>query len=321
MGNTIDDILANCSNIPEITIIKGPNVAKLLIDAQDGSGEELFATVMPGVTLGYIDIRASVCPDVPAGVGDLLRINCCMSGRGELKMDTGAYFYIQEKELAVSRRGTTGEFYFPGGSYCGMVAYLDRRGMSAETLRMLINMGVDLTRLENCAAGKGTTGVYHVTPEQEGACAWLWRMRTEGDLSDLRLALIVLLRLMCRRMRPEKRGPFFSETQVAMAKYAEKVLTENLDRHVTARALAEYFGVGETTLKNYFRGVYGQNISDYVREKRMLAAAMLLESGDAPVSEVALRVGYANQGKFAAAFRVQFGVSPTEFRRMRRKRR
>ena len=51
----------------------------------------------------------------------------------------------------------------------------------------------------------------------------------------------------------------------------------------------------------------------------MLAAAALLEEGDEPISEIAMRVGYTNQGKFAEAFRAQFGIAPSEYRRLRRR--
>ncbi len=101
---------------PEFTIIKGPNVAKLMLSAEDGEGEELFATVYPGVTLGYLDIGASSSPDAPSVDENLLRINYCMSGRGELTMDNGAYFYIQERELVVSRHPAWGGYYFPGAT-------------------------------------------------------------------------------------------------------------------------------------------------------------------------------------------------------------
>ena len=51
------------------------------------------------------------------------------------------------------------------------------------------------------------------------------------------------------------------------------------------RLLAEKFSVGETSLKNYFRGVYGQNISTYLREARMKAAAEFLEDTSRPIAK------------------------------------
>jgi len=64
--------------------------------------------------------------------------------------------------------------------------------------------------------------------------------------------------------------------------------------------------------------VYGQNISSYLRETRMNAAAKLLADTQYPVAEISVRVGYSNQGKFAAAFREQFHMKPLEYRRQKR---
>jgi AraC-like DNA-binding protein len=44
------------------------------------------------------------------------------------------------------------------------------------------------------------------------------------------------------------------------------------------------------------------------------AARRLLREGRYNVTEVALRVGYTNPSKFAAAFKAQFGVSPSQVR-------
>lgn len=87
--------------------------------------------------------------------------------------------------------------------------------------------------------------------------------------------------------------------------------------HHPAWELAEEFSISETSLKNYFRGVYGQNISVYLREIRMNKAGELLATTRLSVAEIAEQVGYLNQSKFASVFKKQFGVSPLEYRRSR----
>ena len=112
-----------------------------------------------------------------------------------------------------------------------------------------------------------------------------------------------------------KLAHFLSETQVDIAKRVEKIITSDLRQHHPAWELAAQFSVSETSLKNYFRGVFGQNISIYLREVRMKKAAELLTSTRLSVAEIAELVGYSNQGKFAAVFKKQFGLSPLEYRR------
>ena len=114
---------------------------------------------------------------------------------------------------------------------------------------------------------------------------------------------------------PSQACTFFTETQVDIAKQVEKIITSDLRQHHPAWELAARFSVSETSLKNYFRGVYGQNISVYLREIRLKKAAELFASTKLSVSEVAEQVGYMNQSKFAAVFKKQYGQTPLEYRR------
>lgn len=110
---------------------------------------------------------------------------------------------------------------------------------------------------------------------------------------------------------------YFTETQVSIAKQVEQIITADLRQYHPAWELAARFSISETSMKNYFRGVFGQNISAYLREVRMRKAAELLTGSRLSVSEVAEQVGYINQSKFASVFKKQFGMSPLEYRRMK----
>ena len=116
-------------------------------------------------------------------------------------------------------------------------------------------------------------------------------------------------------IRPPKTCGFYTETQVEIAKRAAQILSDDLRQHIPVRQIAERFSVSETSLKNYFRGVFGQNISVYLRETRMKKAAELLSTTKLSVAEAAEQVGYINQSKFASVFKKQFGLSPLEYRR------
>ena len=107
-------------------------------------------------------------------------------------------------------------------------------------------------------------------------------------------------------IRPPKTCGFYTETQVEIAKRAAQILSDDLRQHIPIRQIAERFLVSETSLKNYFRGVYGQNISTWLREIRMNEAARLLSDTKRPIAEISEQVGYSNQGKFAAVLKSSF---------------
>ena len=104
---------------------------------------------------------------------------------------------------------------------------------------------------------------------------------------------------------------------VAVSLKNAQILSNDLRQHIPIRQIAERFSVSETSLKNYFRGVYGQNISTWLREIRMNEAARLLSNTKRPIAEISGQVGYSNQGKFAAVFKKQLGLSPLEYRRFK----
>ena len=69
------------------------------------------------------------------------------------------------------------------------------------------------------------------------------------------------------------------------------------------------------TLKDTFKGVYGQPIGTYMKVYRMKQAAALLRQTQATIAEIANQVGYENQSKFATAFRDVFKIAPAEYRK------
>ena len=135
--------------------------------------------------------------------------------------------------------------------------------------------------------------------------------------SQMKLYTLTLFSLLLTQKPASSPKPrtFFTEMQVRIAKEVEKIITADLSKHYPAHQLASKFSISETSLKNYFRGVFGQNISFYLREVRMKKAAELLENTNLPVSKIAEQVGYMNQSKFAAVFKKQMEMAPLEYRR------
>ena len=63
-------------------------------------------------------------------------------------------------------------------------------------------------------------------------------------------------------IRPPKTCGFYTETQVEIAKRAAQILSDDLRQHIPVRQITERFSVSETSLKNYFKGVYEMCIRD-----------------------------------------------------------
>jgi AraC-like DNA-binding protein len=78
-----------------------------------------------------------------------------------------------------------------------------------------------------------------------------------------------------------------------------------------ARAVA----VSPTKLKSIFKAVFGFSMLQYYKEKNILLAMQLLSQPGLPVKNIAALTGYQSAGKFAAAFKKRFGISPAATRK------
>lgn len=103
--------------------------------------------------------------------------------------------------------------------------------------------------------------------------------------------------------------------QTAQIREIGRYIDSHPDDPITLPQLSRRFGIPATTIKRCFKALYGMPLSDYRRRTRMRRAAELLRSTDDTVLSVAGQVGYLNGSKFAAAFKAEMGVSPSDYRR------
>jgi two-component system response regulator YesN len=59
-------------------------------------------------------------------------------------------------------------------------------------------------------------------------------------------------------------------------------------------------------------------LTDYINKTRLENSKMLLKSSDLPISVVALNVGYTDPNYFVKLFKKQYGVTPSEYRQIKK---
>lgn len=85
-------------------------------------------------------------------------------------------------------------------------------------------------------------------------------------------------------------------------------------RGVTLAELAADAGVHPSHLARAFRQWQGKSIGEYVRERRLDIVLDGLASGSAPLAELALAAGFADQAHMARAVRQATGQAPRAYR-------
>lgn len=105
------------------------------------------------------------------------------------------------------------------------------------------------------------------------------------------------------------------EKQMTIANDIYHCLTEDFGTKYTAVQFAEKYGVSDTTVKKYFKKVYGYGFKEYQTKVRMEWAATKLINSNMKIGEISDLTGYAKQTKFTKAFKNYYGVTPSKYRR------
>lgn len=321
----IDHIIKKCIEIPGISVKKESQTIELLLKTSEEKGSITFFPLFPGVTLSYIFVNSPTWPapklstDIPIDKGPLL-LNYCMTGRCEMILNNRNYVYVTDRQISLTERFAQEQYVYPRRIYEGMEFYIDIETVSTRSDWLQKEFAIDFRHLADIYCPDGSTYISTVSSETEPLLQKLWEaydLPLPFAITQMKLCSLELFSLLLnlREIPKTQVCTFFTETQVDIAKRVEHIITSDLRQHHPARELAAQFSVSETSLKNYFRGVFGQNLSVYLREMRMKKAADLLSETGLNVAQIAEQVGYTNQSKFAAVFKKQFEMSPLEYRR------
>lgn len=94
--------------------------------------------------------------------------------------------------------------------------------------------------------------------------------------------------------------------------HARDILNRTYNNPPSVIELAKTVGISDRTLQRGFRQLFDTTIIGYITFLRIVQAEKLLRSGNTTVAEVANALGYSHLGHFAAAFKRQFGITPSE---------
>ena len=100
-------------------------------------------------------------------------------------------------------------------------------------------------------------------------------------------------------------------------------IIENLKSHIEASIeletsltkLAKTFNYNPKYLGRLFKSKTGKSINDYVAERRIARAKLLLRDGEESIVNVANKVGFNSASYFNRVFKKLSGITPTEFKR------
>ncbi len=301
----------------ELQTKKGPNSNDYVFNNNSHNFNAQCYEAFPYMFLCFFDISASeISANNNSNHRNLIQFNYCVEGRIELGLEDGFNVCLQEADFCLSKEVSKTPFFFPTKNYKGITIYFDEENFRLENAGLLSTFELDFQNLHKKYLSSQSTIIMPSSKELCNVMASLWE--NKENLSNFRLkqsTLEIINILLNHTDKHNEKRAYHTKTQAEIAKKAEKLLTEHLAEHIPIKKIAIKFGISETSLKNYFKAIYGENISEYLRKYRMKKASQLLLETKLSVGEISHLVGYTKQGKFAELFRRYYGHSPLEYRR------
>lgn len=91
------------------------------------------------------------------------------------------------------------------------------------------------------------------------------------------------------------------------------------DYNLSVQSLADRFGVSSSFLNNQMKAEIRMNVYEYITFIKMEQAKYMLEKTNLPVKSVVEYVGYFDVSSFGRKFKGIYGVSPSDYRKSKRK--
>ena len=102
----------------------------------------------------------------------------------------------------------------------------------------------------------------------------------------------------------------------SVVRTCEQWLGEHYQATGAIKQVVDLSGIPQRTLKRRFKMATGTTLIDYLQNLRVEEAKRLLETGQIPVDEISVEVGYEDPSFFRRLFKRRTGLTPSQYRRM-----
>ncbi len=294
-------------------------VTSYKFDLDTGYGNIEAYHIFPGIELLYNEFNAENCNQLSTSNSykDYIIINHCNKGRFETIFE-GKYIFLSEGDLIFSSGADKYQHDFTLGFYSGLQIIIDLK-KAQKSIDNIIGYGIiDVRKLSERIKDNGSFAVIRSNSEVDHVISELYNVDENIKIAYYKLKVIELLLFLksIEIKSLENEFPLLKPEKVKKIKEIRDYIIDNVDDDVTLDELSKRFNISSTSIKNYFKTMYGKPLFTWRREYRLNQAAIYLENKNLTISEVAGMIGYQDHSKFTKAFKQYYNMTPTKYRRV-----
>ncbi len=197
------------------------------------------------------------------------------------------------------------------------------RSLLAETIQ------ADIGRLPPLVRGlieNRENGFYHdisaMSDQMQEVAQQFFTCPYEGTAETLFLegkALELVSHFMASLLEPDHdAGLYKGAPEDDRIQHAQRILMDLMVQPPSLAELGNLVGLSQASLTRGVRKTFGMPVFQFLRDRRLEKARVLLESTEMSVTEVAYSVGFSGPSHLTRLFNKQFGVNPGAYRRANR---
>jgi AraC-like DNA-binding protein len=132
------------------------------------------------------------------------------------------------------------------------------------------------------------------------------------------IVLLELLLLICQLCQQPMQNQHHSTNTTTKEKHTQDIITfieQHYTDDITLDQLQEHLHLNKFYLSKTFKEVTGTTIFQYLLERRIYAAKLLLVDSQAKITEICLEVGFKHLAHFSRSFKQATGLTAEQYRR------
>ncbi len=305
-----DYIFSDTQKLDDVKIYKFKN--------ETGSGEMKVYNLLDGLQLTYNDLNMeTVYQNIKPAKG-ILKIDHCLEGCYEIKVLNREYAFLGKGDLSIIDLGAAlfENSRIPMKKYKGLTVLIDIELAQATFEQYFPFLNIDISKIKQRFCRQNAYSKINSKHQINYIVKHLYKADQKNKVPYLIIKVLELLLLleMVETKDIYKITSFSKPVYDATKECYQDLVNDPFNKHSIAE-LAQKYAISESSLKRCFVYIAGNSIGDFKRNLLLDAASkILVENKAMSIKEVADIAGYANQGKFSAAFKSYFGMTPIKYR-------
>lgn len=286
---------------------------------ETGTGEMSCYNLIEGFTLSYNNLNMESSYQKINPCEGIIQIDHCLDGCYEFKLKNNERAFVGKGDFSVVDLGKVPfeSSGIPMKRYTGLTVFIDIEAAQNSVDNYFPFAKINIREIMSTLCKNGPALVIKSRKEINHILSELYTVSDEIRIPYSIIKIIeLLLFLSLVKTADIKKIPTFSEPIYEATQACYKALVENPFDKYSISELAKKYAISESSLKRCFMHLTGQSIGSFIKNTCLEEAArLLIDKPHITVGEVADFAGYLNPGKFTAAFKAYFGVSPQQYRK------